>query len=244
MYTKSAAIYDAIYSFKNYAAEVSRLRELIAANLRSDGRRLLDVACGTGNHLLHLQRYFEVEGVDASEQQLAIARTKCPAIRFHRGDMLDFDLGSAFDVVTCLFSSVGYVRTPPRLIQAISNLACHVRAGGVLIVEPWLLPGTFIPGHLGSRFVEQENLKIARMEIHRVVDRVSIFDEQFMVGTPDGIEFITERHELGLFTRTEYLDAFANAGLSAIWDERGLIGRGLVIGVKPRESINGQRVGH
>ena len=109
MYTKSAAFYDAIYSFKDYAAESARLIALIAAHKRSRGRRLLDVACGTGSHLQHLSKHFEAEGLDASAEQLAIARAKCSGFAFHRGDMIDFDLGRQFDVVTCLFSSIGYV---------------------------------------------------------------------------------------------------------------------------------------
>jgi SAM-dependent methyltransferase len=233
VYTKSAAFYDAIYSFKDYPAESARLVALIAQHKRSRGRRLLDVACGTGSHLQHLMKHFDGEGIDASAEQLAIARAKCPGTSFHRGDMLDFDLSRQFDVVTCLFSSIGYVKTAPRLKLAVANLARHVCAGGVLIVEPWLLLGSFAPGHIGFRFVDLPNLKISRMEIHCVEDNVSVFDEQFMIGTPEGITFLNERHELGLFTRDQYLESFSSLGLATTWDDRGLMGRGLMIGVKP-----------
>jgi SAM-dependent methyltransferase len=233
VYTKSAAFYDAIYSFKDYATESARVVALIEQHKRSRGMRLLDVACGTGSHLQHLMKHFEVEGLDASAEQLAIARAKCRGILFHRGSMLDFDLGREFDVVTCLFSSIGYMKTAPRLKLAVANLACHVCTGGVLIVEPWLLLGSFQPGNIGFRFVDQPNLKISRMEIHCVENNVSVFDEQFMIGTPEGISFLNERHELGLFTREQYIESFTSLGLRTTWDDRGLMGRGLVIGVKP-----------
>jgi SAM-dependent methyltransferase len=232
VYTKSAEFYDAIYSFKDYRAESERLVMLIAQHKRSHGRRLLDVACGTGSHLQRLMRYFEAEGLDASAEQLAIAQTKCPSIPFHRGDMIDFDLGREFDIVTCLFSSIGYVKTAPRLRLAVANLARHVCVGGLLIIEPWLLLGSFQPGNIGFRFVDQPNLKISRMEIHCVENNVSVFDEQFMIGTPEGITFLNERHELGLFTREQYVESFTGLGLRTTWDDRGLMGRGLVIGVK------------
>jgi SAM-dependent methyltransferase len=233
VYTKSAAFYDAIYSFKDYAAESARLVALIEQHKRSPGMRLLDVACGTGSHLQHLMKHFEAEGLDASAEQLVIAHAKCPSIAFHRDSMLDFDLSREFDVVTCLFSSIGYMKTAPRLRLAVANLARHVCAGGVLIVEPWLLLGSFQPGIIGFRFVDQPNLKISRMEIHCVEDNVSVFDEQFMIGTPEGITFLNERHELGLFTREQYIESFTSLGLRTTWDDRGLMGRGLVIGVKP-----------
>jgi hypothetical protein len=62
-----------------------------------------------------------------------------------------------------------------------------------------------------------------------------------MIGTPASIEFLSERHELGLFTVEEYLGAFTAAGLAASWDERGLMGRGLVVGVKALEGNHGQQ---
>jgi hypothetical protein len=52
------------------------------------------------------------------------------------------------------------------------------------------------------------------------------------VGTPEGINYFDERHELGLFTTDEYLSAFRACGLEVIHDPRWLTGRGLYLGVK------------
>ena len=41
---------------------------------------------------------------------------------------------------------------------------------------------------------------------------------EYMIGTPRGIEHFTEIHELGLFTKQEYLDAFRLAGLEVTHD--------------------------
>jgi ubiquinone/menaquinone biosynthesis C-methylase UbiE len=61
MFTKSAAFYVALYAWKDYAQEAARLRELIAVHKRTNGSTLLDVACGTGQHLLFLHADFAVE---------------------------------------------------------------------------------------------------------------------------------------------------------------------------------------
>ena len=54
MFTDSAHIYDAVYSFKDYGAESARIHTLIEE--RSPGAStLLDVACGTGKHLEQLR---------------------------------------------------------------------------------------------------------------------------------------------------------------------------------------------
>ena len=64
MFSKSAHYYDKFYAFKDYASEVERLLAVIDTRLRSGGKQLLDVACGTGHHIEHLKTHFEVEGLD------------------------------------------------------------------------------------------------------------------------------------------------------------------------------------
>ena len=66
MYAQSIRYYDQIYAGKDYSVEAAYLREVIAAHQRSAGRRLLDVACGTGRHLEHLKTHFAAEGLDIS----------------------------------------------------------------------------------------------------------------------------------------------------------------------------------
>jgi hypothetical protein len=60
--------------------------------------------------------------------------------------------------------------------------------------------------------------------------RVSYFDFHYLIGTPEGTEYFTERHELGLFEVEEMKDAFEAADLEVIHDEEGIAGRGLYIG--------------
>ena len=113
MYERSdAAIYDAMNrgAGKDYGAEAAAVTEAVLAR-RPEARTLLDVACGTGEHLSHLRHRFEVEGLELSEHMAAIARTKLgPDVPIHAGDMRSFDLGRTFDAVTCMFSSIGYAR--------------------------------------------------------------------------------------------------------------------------------------
>jgi SAM-dependent methyltransferase len=234
MYARSARYYDAIYSFKDYAAEAAAVSARIRAH-RPDAATLLDVACGTGAHLVHFAREYRVEGIDLSEEQLAVARTRLPGVELHQGDMTTFDLGKTFDAVTCMFSSIGYVKTEERLLAAAAAMARHLEAGGVLVVEPWLGPDDWQTGHVAGLFVEQPELKIARMNVAGRDGNVSIVDFHYLVATPDGVEHFTELHELGLFSVDQYLEAFRAAGLEPEHDPQGPMGRGLyVAGLRPR----------
>jgi SAM-dependent methyltransferase len=235
MFSKSANFYNAIYAItgKDHSAEALKVHEFIRQYKRTPGNTLLEVACGTGLHASVLQRYYQVEGLDLDAEMLAVASQAYPAIPFHQGDMVDFNLHKQFDVITCLFSSIGYVKTIPRLEQAVRNMAQHLLPEGLLVIEPWFNPDQWKTGRLSALFVDQPDLKICRMSISETQGNLSFFSLHYMVGTPQGIESFTERHELGLFTHAEYLQAFRQAGLETIHDPEGIDGRGLYIGLKP-----------
>ena len=235
MYTKSAEFYDMIYSWKNYAAEAEVCRGYVQQYKRSAGNTLLDVACGTGMHLQQLQQWYAVAGLDLDPELLKIAASRCPGVPLHEGNMIDFDLGKQFDIVTCLFSSIGYTRTVNKLNQTIQTFARHLVPGGVMLVEPWLMPGQYIPRNIHARFVDLPELKIARMNASRVENGISFLDFHYLIGTPDGVEHVTERHELGLFSDEDYRAALRGTGLEVHFDTPGLDGRGMYIGVKPSE---------
>jgi SAM-dependent methyltransferase len=236
MFTKSARFYDVLYSWKDYAAETEKLVEFVRARAQRPAVTLLDVACGTGAHLAHLRDYFQVEGVDIEPEMLNVARERLPGVPLTQSDMVDFDLGRTFDVVTCLFGSIGYVKTLERLNQAVANMARHVSPGGLLAIEPWFMPERFQVGTIHSLFVDQPDLRIARMNVSEIEGRISILHFHYMVGTPHGIHYWDERHEMALFTHQEYAQAFRSAGLEVSYDEQGLWGRGLYIGLKREPS--------
>jgi SAM-dependent methyltransferase len=232
MFSKTAHFYDKFYAFKDYAGEVERLLAIIDEQLCSGGKQLLDVACGTGHHIEHLKAHFEVEGLDVEPELLELARRRNPGIVFHTGNMIDFTLGRTFDVVTCLFSSIGYVKTLEDLNRAVRCMAAHLNPGGLLIVEPWFTPGDWHPGTPHGMFIDEPELKLARLNTSFAEGRLSYFDFHYLIATPEGTEHLVERHELGLFEWEEMKAAFRGAGLETNYDAEGLTGRGMWIGQK------------
>jgi ubiquinone/menaquinone biosynthesis C-methylase UbiE len=233
MFSKSAAYYDLLYSFKDYAGEADKVRSAINAAKRSGGRHLLDVACGTGQHLRHLAQHFVAEGLDLDPELLAVAQRRLPDLRFTQADMADFDLGRRFDAIVCLFSSIGYVGTRDRLQLTARNVVRHLEPGGVTLVEPWLTPDAFVPGHVHALLAEAPGLKVARMSSSELREDRWLLNFHYLVGSAAGVEHFTEEHRLGLFTTDDYLAAFRGVGLQVTYDPDGISGRGLLIGVKP-----------
>lgn len=238
MLSGSEQYYDDIYGAlgKDYAAEADKLHGFIQKHKNTPGNKLLDVACGTGTHAGFLCEHYQVEGMDVNTAMLKAARKKNPQIRFFQGDMRDFDLGRQFDIVTCLFSAIGYMKTKAELQKAIRSMSRHLLPGGVLLVEPWFTAEQWHPGRVSLNPVDRPDLKIVRMAHARQKGRLSLLEFQYLVGTSKGIRHFVEHHEFGLFSHQEYLEAFTRAGLNASHDPEGINGRGLYIGMKPIEA--------
>lgn len=234
MFSKSARYYDEIYASvgKDYAAEAAKTHKIIQKYKLTKGKSLLDVACGTGIHASYLSKYYQVEGLDLDAKILAAAKKKNPKLRFHQGDMVNFDLGRQYDAVVCLFSSIGYVKTKSRLQKAITTMVRHLLPGGVLVIEPWFSARQWHPGRTFLTHVNKPELKIVRMSLSKQRGKISLIEFHYLIGTSKGIEHSVEIHRLGLFTHKEYMDAFKSAGLNVTHDPDGLDGRGLYIGQK------------
>jgi 2-polyprenyl-3-methyl-5-hydroxy-6-metoxy-1,4-benzoquinol methylase len=230
-YGKLAEIYDAIYHLRDYRKDVGYLLEQIRGQHPS-ARTLLDIACGTGNHIEVLKEHFECEGLDLSGDMLAIARRKFPDVPFHEASMVQFSLGRAFDVIICLFSSIAHVKTAENLTTSLCTMARHLQPGGLLMVEPYFTPESYWVGDVKLNEAVRPDVKIAWMSVSKRSDLLSLLELHYLVGTAQGVQHFTETHELGLFTREDFQRAFDAAGMSFTYDPVGPAKRGFYIGRK------------
>jgi ubiquinone/menaquinone biosynthesis C-methylase UbiE len=98
---------------------------------RGDGRKLLDVGCGTGHHLATLRRRgFDASGVDASEDMLAHARKNNPGADVRHGDVdkLPYD-AATFDFAVCI-EVLRYLPDGPACVREMARV---LKPGGVCL---------------------------------------------------------------------------------------------------------------
>ncbi len=230
-YARAAEYYDLLYrGQKDYAAEA----QLLAAVIREANPAavsILDVGCGTGAHARALtDAGFRVDGIDLEPAFVRIAREKCPEGRFETGDMMMLEMPGRYDVVTCLFSAIGYVRTEAALRAAIDGMRRHLNADGVVIVDPWFEPDQLTDGWIMTVVGEGDGVHVCRMSRTVLDGAVSRLEFEYLIGSAEGMERRSEVHELGLFTQAQMEAAFRHAGLTVHRKAEALRMRGLYVG--------------
>lgn len=226
--------YDQFYPArgKDYAAEAARAVGFIR-DRKPDANSLLDIACGTGAHLRHFANAFdEVAGLELSGEMLEIARKKLD-VPLHQADMRDFSLDQRFDAATCMFSSIGHMADVTELTAALTCIARHVVPGGVIFVEPWWFPGTFLDGHVAGDVVEVDGRTISRVSHSRRAGRFTKMEVHWVVAeSATGPKHAVEHHEITLFEQQEYEAAFVAAGCKVEYHDEGPGERGKFVAVR------------
>lgn len=185
-------------------------------------------------HIRYLRRNFECVGIDNSREMLAVARREVPGRRFEQGDMVDFALGRRFDVVTCLFSAIGYLKTRKRVRKAIDNFAKHTNTGGVLIIEPWIMKSKWRDKTADVKMYVGPELKIVRVDYGRARGAFSFLDERYLIAERNkGVSYLKTNHVMRFFEKQEMLAMMRQSGFDAEYLAESLTGkRGLLVGVK------------
>lgn len=227
MFTESADIYDLVYSFKDYEKESAEIKTVIKSK-KPDCKTILDIGCGTAEHHRFLKNDYKIDGLDLNEQFIKSARNKNPNGSYHVADMTAFSLQKKYDVIICLFSSIGYVKTLDKLTSALKCFNNHLNDNGLAVIEPWLTPDVWNAGKLHLLTYDKDNIKICRMNRSETNGKLSVVNFHYLLGTPEeGVRHFEELHELALFSKDEMINAFAESNFEVTYDEQGLIGRGM-----------------
>lgn len=212
-----AQYYNDIY-FKEdaYEKESKIIMSLIRKHKKSDGNYLLDVACGTGTHIKFFAKKYKVYGLDYSKEMLIVARENYPDVKFFRRNMVDFRLKLIFDVILCLYGSIGLVLTVGNLNKTLKNLSDHLKPGGILVLVPWSNTEDF-KDKIVTDVVKKPNIKIVRMEnVQKSGANKLKITYHYLIGKNKKVKYLTGEFNGGLFSRQQYRNSIQKAGLKII----------------------------
>lgn len=137
-----AQYYDMIYRKKDYRKECAYLERLFRKHRKDEVKTILDLGCGTANHMIPLiKKGHCLTGIDASAQMLKVATQKLDSLKLkanlHKGRIQSFQLSYKFDAILCLFSVIDYITPKKELLSVLKNVAKHMKKTSLFIFDFW-----------------------------------------------------------------------------------------------------------
>jgi ubiquinone/menaquinone biosynthesis C-methylase UbiE len=135
-YDAIAPAYDDFTAHHNYDLWLGELMPKLEKH-GVPGKRLLDVACGTGKSFIPLlEKGWEVTACDVSPAMVALAREKVgERAKLSVADMRELPVYGEFDVVFCLDDAVNYLLSTEELDAALSGMRRNLGPGGLLMFD-------------------------------------------------------------------------------------------------------------
>lgn len=101
-------------------------------------KSILDLGCGTGEHVTALQsRGFKTTGIDSSTAMLDVARRRYPHCTFQDAEIQELNSQSKFDAVMCLFGTFNYLTSDMEIEKSLKHLYNILKNSGLFIIEIW-----------------------------------------------------------------------------------------------------------
>ncbi|HXQ88323.1 MAG TPA: class I SAM-dependent methyltransferase [Solirubrobacterales bacterium] len=135
-YEAIAPAYDDFTAHHNYDLWLGELLPKLEQH-DIQGKRLLDVACGTGKSFIPmLEQGWEVTACDISPAMVALAREKVgERVKLFVADMRELPVYGEFDVVFCLDDAVNYLLSTEELEKALAGMRANLGPGGLLMFD-------------------------------------------------------------------------------------------------------------
>ncbi|MCM3673297.1 class I SAM-dependent methyltransferase [Peribacillus simplex] len=138
-YERFAYVYDELMKDAPY----EKWLMILTAKLEQygiDGRKVLDLACGTGEMTVELAQHgFEVTGVDLSDEMLLVANEKAVklglSIPLFQQNMAELEGLGQFDCVTIFCDSLNYLRDEEDIVKTFSRVHEHLKDGGLFLFD-------------------------------------------------------------------------------------------------------------
>jgi SAM-dependent methyltransferase len=139
----SAPRYYEIAFDMNRKQEVDFLVHCFRTYARRPVRRVLDIACGTGPHLVRLaERGYRMTGLDLSPDNIAYLgdrmKSKGLPAELVVGDMTRFTLQRPVDAAVCMQDSQGHLLTNEAIVAHLRGVSSALRRGGVYVFDRYM----------------------------------------------------------------------------------------------------------
>jgi SAM-dependent methyltransferase len=221
LYGDLAWLWPVLSPPESYAAEAKSLGEHYARLRRKPrGARptLLDLGAGGGHVIARLARRFDCTAVDRSRAMLELCARLVPEAERVVADLRSVRLERRYDVVL-LHDAADYLLSKADIRAALRTASAHLDPGGVLLVAPTYTREDFTDGEFAEDGASTEDARIQYSSLVHDPNPNDTRYELVLVYLIHELErrrvrVVEDRHQCGLFERSDWLDLFDAAGFA------------------------------
>ena len=218
VYGGFAYMYDLLMQDIPYRAWADYIDGALTRHFKGNtqGRIVVDLACGTGSITIMLARKgYDMIGIDLSHDMLAQAQAKLTAekVLFLAQDMRKLDLYGTVDAVICTCDSLNYIQDEAELGAVFGRVKMFLNPGGAFIFD--MNSEYKYRELLGNKsFTAQEDG--ASLVWNNDFDAVTGLNKYHVIFTPQGGEAFEEVHYQRAYSQDTVRGLLGKAGFGAI----------------------------
>jgi len=194
-------------------------------------REVLDVACGSGRHVLGLaHRGYKCTGQDYTPEQVQTAKTRAKregvSMKLLQGDATRLKYEGEFDAVLALYI-LFLLPDDDSVLACLRQIHGTLKPGGIAVCnianpfhkgEDWFSLKAIHQGHYfhETRVPGMRYISIDRVQDFDPLHGIAWWQETHVIETPDGVHIFRERERLRLFTYWDILYYLQAAGFKQI----------------------------
>jgi 2-polyprenyl-3-methyl-5-hydroxy-6-metoxy-1,4-benzoquinol methylase len=218
-------------------AEITNTRELdffeftFRTHAAHKVRDVLDVACGSGRHVLGLaHRGYKCTGQDYTPEQIRTAKARAKregiSVKLLQGDSTKLKYEGEFDAVLAI-RILFLLPDDDSVLTCLHQVHRALKSGGIIVCnianpfydgENWFSLKSIQQGHYFSEVCvpNMQFISIDKVQDFDPIHAIAWWQETHIIETPNGTRIFQERERLRLFTYWDILHYLQKAGFKHI----------------------------
>lgn len=216
MYKNFSKVYDKFMEICDYDSWVNLLENYIS-KYNPDGKKILDLGCGTGETLVRLDSKYQCSGLDISEGMLKKAKIKLKGknIPLFLGDMREFDTNEKYDIIYSFFDTVNHLTSMEDLLDLFNSVKNSLNENGIYIFD--VVDREFMQKMFANDIYADSRKDFAVIWEHFYDEETNIDEidaSYFIKNKNNGYDRFNEFYEKRIFTHNEIEECAKEASLS------------------------------
>lgn len=218
LYNELAKYYD-LFNYSDYGKQSMFLSKIFDKYSKDclNNRQVLDLACGTGEHIKLLKDKFIISGQDINWGMIKVARAKNKKIKIAQGDLNKLKIKTNFyGLIYCFSSSIQYILNPADLLKTFLAINKGLSAGGIFAFDLSYCKENWKEGYVGISTVIKDDLQIVEIFKSRSKNNISYYNPVYLINEKNKFKFYIDEHQIYLYKINQIKKLLKIAGFKKV----------------------------